>query len=67
MKVMLKRGYAIDVELEKENIPPMIDSIGNYSKSKYMATMIVNKNGISPTIRENHGEVIAIIEDNEEI
>ena len=34
----------------------------NYSKSNYQGTPIINKNGITPTVRENHGQVTAINE-----
>lgn len=61
MKINLKRGYAVEVNDEKENVDG-IDIIGNYSKSNYQATVIVNKNGIAPTVRENHGQVTGILE-----
>lgn len=60
---MLKRGYSVEVKKERVDIPPIIDIIGNYSKSNYMATAIVNKYGIAPTVRENHGQVTAIVEE----
>lgn len=60
MKINLKRGYSVDVEEERENVNG-IDVIGNYSKSNYQATAIVNKNGIAPTVRENHGQVTGIV------
>ena len=60
MKINLKRGYSIDIKKENQNING-IDIIGNYSKSNYKGTVIVNKNGISPTVRENHGQVTAIV------
>ena len=59
MKINLKRGYSIDIKKENQNING-IDIIGNYSKSNYKGTVIVNKNGIAPTVRENHGQVTAI-------
>ena len=37
-----------------------IDVIGNYSKSNYSQTPIVGKNGVAPTVTENHGQVTAI-------
>ena len=58
--ILLKRGYSIEVAEEKEDIGNKIDIIGNYSKSNYLATAIVNKNGICPTVRENHGQVTGI-------
>ena len=39
-----------------------IDIIGNYSKSNFNQTSIVNKNGIAPTVTENHGQVTAVVE-----
>lgn len=60
MKINLKRGYSVEVKKEKENING-IEVIGNYSKSNYLATAIVNKNGIAPTVRENHGQVTGIV------
>ena len=62
MLIKLKRGYSVEVKLEKENVRGVV-ILGNYSKSNYNATVIVNKNGIAPTIRENHGQVIAILEE----
>jgi hypothetical protein len=60
-EIQLKRGYSVKIKRENKNIPPVIDVIGNYSKSGYMATSIVNKYGIAPTVRENHGQVTAIL------
>ena len=59
VNVPLKRGYSVKVKSE-ENETDEIDVIGNYSKSDYQGTPIVNKNGITPTVRENHGQVTAI-------
>lgn len=61
--VKLKRGYSVTVKDKRKNIPPIVDIIGNYSKSGYMATAIVNEYGIAPTVRENHGQVTAIVEE----
>ena len=58
-EIPLKRGYSVKVKSE-ENETDEIDVIGNYSKSEYQGTPIVNKNGITPTVRENHGQVTAI-------
>ena len=62
-KYKLKRGYEIEVKNEQNNID-YLDIIGNYSKSNHSATPIVNKNGITPTIRENHGQVTGIVCDD---
>ena len=61
VKVPLKRGYSVEVKEESEDTTE-IDVIGNYSKSNYKATQIVGKGGVAPTVRENHGQVTAIIE-----
>ena len=60
VKVPLKRGYSVEVKPESFDTTE-IDIIGNYSKSDYNATPIVGKNGIAPTVRENHGQVTAIV------
>ena len=62
--VNLKRGYPVEVQPEQDDTNE-IDIIGNYSKSNYNATPIVGKNGIAPTVRENHGQVTAIVESDE--
>lgn len=59
--IPLKRGYSVKVENEQKETDE-IDIIGNYSKSNYQGTPIVNKNGITPTVRENHGQVTAVYE-----
>lgn len=59
VEVDLKRGYSVKVKEEKEN-SESIDVIGNYSKSEFNQTPIVGKNGIAPTVTENHGQVTAI-------
>ena len=57
--VPLKRGYDCEIKEEVEN-PKGVDVIGNYSKSGFNQTPVVNKNGIAPTVTENHGQVTAI-------
>lgn len=42
-----------------------IKVLGNYKPSKHSCGRIVNKDGISPTIMENHGEVVCITVDDE--
>ncbi len=59
--IKLKRGYKCQVKKEKEDVKG-IDVIGNYSKSNFTQTSIVNKNGVAPTITENHGQVTAIVD-----
>ena len=60
--INLKRGYSCEVAKEKEYFNG-IDYIGNYSKSNFNQTSIVGKNGLAPTVTENHGQVTAIVED----
>ena len=38
-----------------------IIKIGNYMPSNYDASIIVDINGIAPTVKENHGTVTAIL------
>lgn len=57
--VPLKRGYSVSVNEEQEDTDG-IDVVGNYSKSNFTQTSIVGKNGVAPTITENHGQVAAI-------
>lgn len=38
--------------------------LGNYSPSGHNASRIVDKNGLSPTVMENHGTVTAIQQSN---
>lgn len=60
IKIPLKRGYECEVKQEADETDK-IDFIGNYSKSGYNQTSIVGKNGIAPTVMENHGQVTAIL------
>lgn len=48
--------------VQKDNvvIEPIIYRIGNYSKSNHNASSIIDRNGISPTVMENHGTVTAV-------
>lgn len=41
-----------------------VKTVGNYSPSGHNATRIVDPDGVSPTVMENHGQVTAITEDN---
>ena len=64
IKVNLKRGYACEIKQEQEDTTD-VDVIGNYSKSNFNQTAIVGKNGVAPTVTENHGQVTAIVEKEE--
>ncbi len=55
----LKRGYSVGVKPEDAD-SNNIDVIGNYSKSNFNQTSIVGKNGVAPTVTENHGQVTAV-------
>ena len=59
--ISLKRGYEIEVKEEKEDVEG-VDILGNYSKSDFGQTNIINKNGVAPTVTENHGQVTAIVD-----
>lgn len=41
------------------NIPKIL-TIGNYSPSNHDASRIVDENGLAPTVKENHGTVTAV-------
>lgn len=65
MKIWIEnRGYSVEV---KDDLPSYesneIVILGNYSKSDYNATAIVSRYGVAPTVRENHGQVTGILED----
>ena len=57
--VSLKRGYSIEAKEEKDETNK-VDYIWNYSKSNFNQTSIVGKNGIAPTVTENHGQVTSV-------
>lgn len=60
IKIPLKRGYDYEIKPESDNTDE-IDFIGNYSKSGYNQTSVVGKNGVAPTVTENHGQVTAVL------
>ena len=45
-------------------VPGEINVIGNYSPSGHEASRIVHPNGVSPTVKENHGTVTATVVPN---
>lgn len=49
-----------------EEVPDKVIKVGNYSPSNHNASCIVDTDGVSPTVMENHGTVTAIVEDNEQ-
>lgn len=56
------RGYSVECYLDSEDyLCNEIVILGNYSKSNYNATAIVSRYGVSPTVRENHGQVTGIL------
>lgn len=54
----LKTGQDVGVVVKE----PKIKVLGNYSKSNHNASRIVDREGIAPTVMENHGTVTAINE-----
>lgn len=62
LRIKLKRGYDITVKPDcRVYRGNEIVILGNYSKSKYKGTSIVSKYGVTPTVRENHGEVTGVL------
>ena len=70
-----------DGRVETNNLSPTLDTradcfgvvvkdevitIGNYSPSGHNATRIVDPDGVSPTVMENHGQVTAITENDKD-
>ena len=56
-------GIAPTITCASENekvIEPKINVIGNYSPSNHDASRIVATDGLSPTVKENHGTVTAV-------
>lgn len=49
-------------EKEMENEIKVIDNLGSYKPNGYNASCVVGGSGIAPTVRENHGEVTAVLE-----
>lgn len=66
MNVKLKRGYSVQVQ-EPLNDTTEIDVVGNYAKSNYQGSAIVGIGGVSPTVRENHGQVTGILIERERV
>ena len=64
LRIKLKRGYDITVKPDREEYRNNeIIILGNYSKSNYKGTSIVSKYGVTPTVRENHGQVTGVLLD----
>ena len=62
---MNKSGVANTItSVQKDSMvaEPQIIKRGNYSPSGHNASTIVDGNGISPTVMENHGTVTAVVE-----
>lgn len=64
--IPLKRGYSISVKKESEELVDGVDVLGSYSKSNFNQTPVVGKQGIAPTFTENHGEVVAVLEEDKD-
>ena len=65
--VSLKRGYDIKVKEPSKTIVDGVDELGSYQKGGFDQCKIVGKKGISPTFTENHGEVVAVADYEQEI
>lgn len=57
-------GYATGSILEETN---KINVVGNYMPSNHDASRVVGTDGVAPTVKENHGTVTGILEENEVI
>ena len=62
-------GESVGVVIQK-NIPDIdIDKVkvlGNYSPSNHESSRIVSSSSSYPTVKENHGTIPAIMEENDE-
>ena len=41
--------------------PAVIDNLGSYKPNGYNGSCVIGEGGIAPTVRENHGEVTAVM------
>ena len=53
----------IDRGIKKEFDSKKINVVSNFKKCNHCCGRVININGISPTVMENHGDAITIIED----
>ena len=42
-------------------VEPRIDNLGSYKPNGYNGSCVIGEGGIAPTVRENHGEVTAVM------
>lgn len=49
--------------VSKDNylVEPHIDNLGSYKPNGYNGSCVIGEGGIAPTVRENHGEVTAVM------
>ena len=49
--------------VSKDNylVEPRIDNLGSYKPNGYNGSCVIGEGGIAPTVRENHGEVTAVM------
>ena len=49
--------------VSKDNylLEPRIDNLGSYKPNGYNGSCVIGEGGIAPTVRENHGEVTAVM------
>ena len=68
IKNATKKGYQVSQTIQCNDSMGVVEKnikvIGNYSPSNHDASRIVDSNGLAPTVKENHGTVTAIIEEN---
>lgn len=57
-------GYATGSILEETN---KIDVVGNYMPSNHDASRVVSTDGVAPCVKENHGTITGIVEEQPEI
>ncbi len=57
-------GVVIEPKTNERFFRQAIEVVGNYSPSGHEASRIVHPEGVSPTIKENHGTVTATVEPN---
>ena len=57
-------GYATGSILEETN---KIDVVGNYMPSNHDASRVVSTDGVAPCVKENHGTITGIVEEQPEV
>jgi DNA (cytosine-5)-methyltransferase 1 len=60
-KMLIER--CLEKGIKKEYIANRINVVSNFTKCNHCCGRVININGISPTVMENHGDGVTIIED----